>query len=386
MILVKNCELFAPEAQGRRDVLIGGGGFCAIAERIVPGALPSLTELDGAALRMVPGLIDPNVHLTGGGGEGGPATQTSPPTFSDLLEGGITTAIGCLGTDGYTRPVMDLLMKAKALRERGLSCWMHTGSYQVPPPTISGDVARDIILFDEIIGVGEVAVADHRSSAPTLEELTKLALAARVGGMLGGKCGVVFLHMGDGRQPFDLVKRVVDTSELRATQFLPTHCTRNPHIFEEAKQWGQEGYVDLTASSFPFFPDEELKPSRAVVELLAAGVPLEHITVSSDSGASLPSFDSKGRLLKLTTGKAKSVFDELRDLVEQEQLPLSDALKVFTSNAADILKLERKGRISPHHDADAVLLDDEFRIVHVIAKGRLLVKDGVHQHSSSGHA
>ena len=146
MILVRNCELFAPEAQGRRDVLIGGGGFCAIAESIAPESLPEHVELDASGLRMVPGLIDPNVHLTGGGGEGGPATQTPAPAFADLLAGGITTAIGCLGTDGYTRPVMDLLMKTKALRDRGLSCWMHTGSYQVPPPTITGDVARDIIL------------------------------------------------------------------------------------------------------------------------------------------------------------------------------------------------------------------------------------------------
>ena len=241
MLLVKNCDLYAPEPQGCLDVLIAGGEFSAIGEGLATGPLPGLVELDATGLRMVPGLIDPNVHLTGGGGEGGPATQTPAPTVSELLEGGITTAIGCLGTDGYTRPVMDLLMKAKALRLRGVSCWIHTGSYQVPPPTITGNVARDIILFDEIIGVGEVAIADHRSSAPTVEELRKLALQARVGGMLGGKGGVTFLHMGDGRQPFDLVRRAVEGSELPVTQVLPTHCARNAHILGDAKAWGRAG-------------------------------------------------------------------------------------------------------------------------------------------------
>ena len=77
-------------------------------------------------------------------------------------------------------------MKAKGLRADGVSAWMWTGAYQLPPPTLTGDVARDLALIEEVIGVGEVAIADHRSSSPSVRELIQLAKRTRVGRMLGG--------------------------------------------------------------------------------------------------------------------------------------------------------------------------------------------------------
>lgn len=123
----------------------------------------------------------------GEGGEGGPATRTPELQLSQMITGGVTTVVGCLGTDGITRSPISVLMKAKALRAEGVSAWIYTGSYQVPTPTITGDVAKDIALIDEIIGIGEIALSDHRSSCPTTDELIRLVSQARVGGMLGGK-------------------------------------------------------------------------------------------------------------------------------------------------------------------------------------------------------
>jgi len=376
MILFQNCEVYAPEPMGVQDVLVGGGKIVAIEEVIeLPSGL-DLEVIDATGLKLVPGLIDGHVHIAGAGGEGGPATRTPEMHLSQMLEGGITTVIGCLGTDGLTRSVESVLMKAKSLRAEGVSAWIYTGSYQVPTPTLMGDVGRDLALIDEVIGVGEISVADHRSSGPTVDQLIHLAEHARVGGMLGGKAGIVNFHMGDAREPFQILYDVVARSELKLIQFMPTHCNRNDYIFEDAKDYGKEGYVDITASSYPYFPEYEIKPSRAIVELLGAGVPLEHITMSSDGCGSLPDFDDDGNLVKLEIGQPRSILEELRDTVLQEGLELGQALCVVTSNLANILKLPGKGRISVGADGDIAVLDDGLELCHLVAGGRLMVKEG----------
>ncbi len=375
MIIFKECEVFAPEYLGKKDVLIAGGKIIAIDEKITKPAKLDVDMISCEGLRMIPGIIDCHAHIAGAGGEGGPATRTPEMKLSEMLKGGITTVIGCLGTDGITRSIESVLMKAKALRKEGISCWIYTGAYQVPTPTLLGDVARDIALIEEVIGVGEIAISDHRSSGPTVSEIIKLAGHARVGGMLGGKPGIVNFHMGDAQNPFGILYEAVEKSELKLTQFLPTHINRNDYIFEDAKEYGKKGYIDITASSYPFFPEYETKPSRAIAELTKAGVPLENITMSSDGGGSLPSFDEHGKLEKLVTGDPKSILDEIIDASKEEGLDLSKALCVATANPAAILGLESKGRIAVGMDADLALLDSENRIYHMTANGNIMIKD-----------
>ncbi len=284
--------------------------------------------------------------------------------------------IGALGTDGFTRSLEGLLMKAKALRAEGAGCWIYTGAYQVPTPTLLGDVGRDLALIEEVIGVGEIAVADHRSSGPTVDELIRIAAHARVGGMLGGKAGIVNLHLGDAERPFEIVREVVRRSELKATQFLPTHVNRSAAVFADAKEYGRDGYVDITASAYPYFADEEVKPSAAIAQLVAAGVPIAHITMSSDGCGSLPSFDEAGELARLETGEPASIFREFVDAVRNEGLPIDHAVRVVSTNVAVILKLPGKGRIAAGADADLAVLDEDLRLRHVIAGGQWAMRDG----------
>ncbi len=375
MILFKNCDVYSPDYLGKKDLLAAGTKIVAIEDNIDKPAGISVEVIDGSGLKIVPGFIDAHVHIAGAGGEGGPATRTPEMQLSYMLEAGETTVIGCLGTDGMTRNVESVLMKVKALRQEGVSAWMYTGAYQIPTPTLFGDVGKDIALIEEIIGVGEIAISDHRTSFPTTEELIRLTEHARVGGMLGGKAGIVNIHMGDAKNPFQPLYDVVAKSELKLTQFLPTHCNRNDYIFEDAKKYGKEGYVDITASSYPYFPQYEIKPSKSIVELINAGVPLEHITMTSDGCGSLPDFDEKGNLVQLEMGYPKSIFTEMVDTVRNEGFPLEKALKVITSNVADILKLNQKGRVEIGKDADLVLLNEDFEIIHLMAMGEIMVRD-----------
>ncbi len=375
MILIKNIAVYQPAFAGVNDVLIGGEKILAIEQSIDISSLKNLeiTVIDGSGKKLIPGLIDAHAHIAGAGGEGGPATRTPEMQLTQMINGGITTIVGCLGTDGFTRSLQSVLMKAKAIKQEGLSAFMYTGAYQMPTPTLLGDVAKDIAMLEEVIGVGEIALSDHRSSCPTTDELIRLVEHARIGGMLGGKAGIVNIHMGDAKNPFQPIYDAVNKSELKLTQFYPTHITRNPYIFEDAKIYGKQGFVDLTASSYPYDMENEIKPSKAIGLLLKAGVPLEHITITSDGNGSLPLFDNTGKLIKVDMGYPNSIFTELKDAVLVEKMALEIAVKVVTSNVSDILKLKQKGRIQVGFDADVVIVDNDFVISEMIARGQLFI-------------
>lgn len=377
LVLISQAEIFAPENIGVKDILISGETIVAIADKIETSTLKpfDVIVIDAKGKRAIPGLIDAHVHIAGAGGEGGPSTRTPEMQLSQMIVGGITSIVGCLGTDGVTRRPDSVLMKVKSLKAEGVSAWMYTGSYQVPTPTITGAIDRDLALVDEVIGVGEIALSDHRSSVPTTNELIRIAEQARVGGMLGGKAGIVNIHMGDAKNPFNPIVEAVKNSELKYKQFFPTHCNRNDYIFEDAKTYGKEGYVDITASSYPYFAEYEVKPSTSIKEFLNAGVPIEHITMTSDGNGSLPHFDDNGELVRLEMGQPKSIFTEMSEAVTMDKLPLEVALKTVTSNVSRILKLRNKGNIRVGADADIVLIERDFTITEVISRGRVMLSD-----------
>jgi beta-aspartyl-dipeptidase (metallo-type) len=379
MLLVRGGEVLAPEPLGRQDLLLAGGSVVHLAPSIpVPRDLGDIEVVDATGHLVVPGFVDGHVHLLGGGGEGGFATRTPPITFTDLSMAGITTAVGLLGTDDVTRSLEALLATARALTEEGLSAYVLTGSYRVPATTLTGDVTGDLVLIPEIVGTGEVAVADHRGSQPTLEEFARLAAATRRGGLLSGKAGAVTVHLGDGEEELDLLEAVVTRTPLPRRVLLPTHVGRNPGLFESAQRWALAGgRVDLTTSTTPEILEQgEVKASRGLVALLEAGVPIERITFSSDGQGSLPVFDAEGSYQGLQVGSVASLFSEVRDAVLDEGVPLERVLPVVTSNVARFHGLRGKGRIAVGADADLVLLDDtELSVATVVASGQVLVRD-----------
>jgi beta-aspartyl-dipeptidase (metallo-type) len=378
MLLLKCLDIYAPAPVGTADILVAGGRILRVEPEIrVPRDF--CDTFDASGLIAVPGFIDGHVHMIGGGGEGGYATRTPELMLSDAIHGGITTIVGCLGTDGVTRSLEGLLAKARGLDAEGISTFMYTGYYAVPVRTLTGSIERDLLLIDKVVGVGEIALSDHRSTQPTFDEVARIASEARRGGILSGKAGVVNVHMGDGRRGLSLIRRIVDETEIPPTQFLPTHINRNPWLFEEGIAHAKAGgLVDFTTSSVPAYLEEgEIKSSRALNRMLTAGVEASQITFTSDGQGSLPRFDAQGQLQGLDVGRVTSLFAEVRDAVRDEHVPLDQALQVVTANPARILKLNGKGQLAAGADADIVLLQPEtLEIVGVIAKGRWLMKGG----------
>ena len=127
------------------------------------------------------------------------ARRVPAPMLSRYTRAGVTSVVGLLGTDDVARSTRELVASIHALREQGLNAWGYSGGYHLPPTTLTGSVRGDIVFVDALIGVGEVAISDHRSSQPTLDELLRLASEAHVAGLMTGKAGIVHLHLGDGR-------------------------------------------------------------------------------------------------------------------------------------------------------------------------------------------
>ena len=238
---------------------------------------------------------------------------------------------------------------------------------------------EDLLFIDKVIGAGEVALSDHRSSQPTFEAFTQVVAMARRGGLLSGKAGIVNVHLGDGPRGLDYLRRILAETELSATQMWPTHINRNPRLFEEGIAYAKGGgFVDFTTSTLAsYLRDGEIPCSKALRRMLEAGVDPGHITFTSDGQGSLPDWDPKGRLQDISVGRVTSLFPAVRQAVQEEGIALETALRVITANPARILKLKTKGRLAPGMDADVVLLDPrDLQVRSVIAKGRLLMKHG----------
>ncbi|MGB9907102.1 MAG: beta-aspartyl-peptidase [Candidatus Saccharicenans sp.] len=375
--LIKNVKLVGPESPGFKDLLLSGPRIAAVERpgQVKIGGLEVKT-IEGSQLTAVPGLIDPHVHILGGGGEGGPATRAPELRLEDSLSCGVTTVIGCLGTDSVTRHPSSLLAKARALEIEGLSTWIYTGAYNLPTPTLTGSVRSDIALIDKVIGAGEIAISDHRSSQPTFEEFLRLVAECRVGGMLGGKAGVAHFHLGDGRRGLEYFFRMLEESELPATQVIATHANRNRHLFSQALEWIRRGgLIDLTCGPEPTDPDE-VSVAEALKEIKSLGLPLTRVTVSSDANGSLPVFNELGQLVALTVASQKDFIRNFWEVVRKKILTLEEAVAVFSTNAADFYRLPGKGKLLPGYEADLLLLDDWLELKYVFSRGRMMVEEG----------
>lgn len=375
MLLLKNATLYAPESLGIKDVLVEGNKIVKIADNIQVSMDDDLIQvIDLESKRLIPGLIDQHVHITGGGGEAGSASRVPESNLSDFVKSGVTTVLAMLGTDGISRSLINLYAKAKALDEEGITCFMETGSYAYPAPTITDSVEKDIYVLDNCIGV-KIAVSDHRGSNVTSEELIRLASEARRGGLISGKAGIVTIHMGIGKKRLAPVLEAIAESDLPIKNFVPTHINmRTKELLDDCVEFAKlGGTMDFTAGGDV---EENLIEADKVLDLLERGVSDELITVSSDAFGSQPRFDEKGNVIGLTYQTPITLLYFIKAL-DSRGMPLEQALKLFTKNPARVLGLEgTKGEISIGADADMVVLDKNLDISDVIAKGKVAMRDG----------
>lgn len=380
MKIIKNVNVYAPEKLGKKELLIAGGKICQISDSLDIPENWEVEVIDGEGLIATPGFIDSHVHILGGGGEGGFANRTPEATLSGLTRWGITTVVGCLGTDGYGRDLTALIAKIKGLREQGITAYGYTGNYQIPVRTLTGSITQDIMVVDEFIGTGEIAISDHRSSQPTYDEFLRVCADTRLGGILSGKAGIINIHLGDSPRKMDMILRAIEETEIPSTQFLPTHVNRNAALFDQAVEYAKlGGTVDFTGNEdidYWVTVSDEVRVCDGIKRMLDEGISSDLFTISSDGQGSLPLFSADGQFLGIGMGQSSCLLKEVRECVQRENIPLEIAIKAITANPARVLCLDTKGQIKDGFDADLCLMTEDLNIHTVIAKGQVMVKDG----------
>jgi beta-aspartyl-dipeptidase (metallo-type) len=375
LILLKSGEVYGPEPLGVQDVLIAGNQIAAIGSDLAEGPANWPVEVvDCSGKIIMPGLIDLHTHMTGGGGEAGASTKVPAPFLSSFTMAGVTTAVGLLGTDGTTRSISELLAAARGLSELGLNALCYTGSYDVPPPTLTGSVKSDIVNVDRIIALGELAISDHRSSQPTFDQVVQLAAQTHVAGMMTGKAGLVHFHLGDGDRGLEMLRRAASETELPRRTFHPTHVNRNPELWKEAMELTKLGFtVDITA-----FPKEvgERGAGEYLAEYIDRELPMNQLTLSSDGGGCLPTFDGDGVLLKMGIGSSSTLLESIRE-AHSLGAPLEKLLATCTANAADLFRFHGRGRLEQGGIADLVICTESLEVESTLAEGRFLVRDSI---------
>ena len=385
MLLIRNGDLYAPEHRGLCDILAiegkiagiffpGSPGGAELKETVLRAIEPEMTVLDASGCRVIPGIIDRHVHFNGAGGEGGPVNRTPPLQLSSFVKAGVTSAVGMLGTDGTCRSLRELLMKARGLEAEGLSTWILTGSYSIPSVTLTGGVMDDICLIDKVIGL-KIAISDHRSSHPSLNEIRRAVSDTRTGGILSGKSGVVCVHVGNEKTSLTPLLEAIENTDVPLTQFAPTHISRCDELLKDSIAFAKlGGNIDLTAApgEKPIFG---LPNRQALRTLLDSGVAPERITLSSDGNGSMPRFDERGKLVGLGVGPITAVLESILELWDYPEFDAAALLGMGTSHVADQLGLKGKGRVEKGADADILVLKDN-KLRDVIAGGRVMMKDG----------
>jgi beta-aspartyl-dipeptidase (metallo-type) len=336
MLVVANGELFTPAPRGRATIVVAGGRIERIGDVDASAFAPEV--IDATDCIVTPGLIDCHIHLIGGSGEKGFASATPGISAQELFAGGTTTVVGLLGTDTTTKTLPALLAKVKGLRDEGLNARMWTGGYDAR--SLTGCVRDDIVLIEEIIGAGEIAIADRRGTHYDARTLARLASDCYIAGTLTGKAGVLHLHTGELPERLSIVREVLDFG-VPAASLHPTHVNRNEELFREA------------------------------IELTRRGVAIDLDVVEENLPHWWRLFDGDRSLVTISTdapiGRVGALLDAVRSLPLEESLPLA------TSNPARVLKLHDVGELAEGRRADLLLLDRKtLKLRRVIAGGRVV--------------
>ena len=335
-ILIKNGHIYAPEDIGVKDILIHDEKIIKIDNEIEPPSGFDVEIKDVSGKIIYPGFVDGHIHLIGSDDGQGPVGRTQDIAWNDIVESGTTTVVGCLGGTRFVRSLQRLYIKTLELDMMGLSTYMFTGSFVIPPPTLTGEIRKDIYLIPKVIGL-KTAISDTTTNHHTWRDLADITAEVLYGSDIANKHAVTHVHVGRQRTRMDRIFELIDNTGIDPKRVIPTHVNRrDPDVISQAIEYTKiGGIVDLSS----LMRKEEgtltgLKPDLAVKHMLNEGAVLENMTMSSDGNVPQPIRDENMKQIGRYIAPLDLNRREVRDMVNSNICNLSDALKIMTTNPA----------------------------------------------------
>ncbi len=377
--LIQGAEVYAPEYLGVKDILFLGHKIIKTGESLENPAGFECYVVNASGKIVYPGFVDNHVHLIGADDGQGPMGRTHDINWGDIVESGTTTVVGCLGSSRFVRSLHQLYIKTLELDMMGISTYMYTGSFVIPPPTLTGEIRKDVYLITKVIGL-KTAISDTTTNHHTWQDLAAITAEVRYGAGIANKHAVTHVHVGKQKTRMDRIFELIDNTGLDPAVLIPTHINRrNPDVIEQSIEYTKMGgIVDLSS----LMRKEEgtmtgLKPEYAVKRMLDEGAVLENMTMSSDGNVPQVIRGEDGQRVGRYIAPLDLNRREIREMANNGVCSFTDALMIMTSNVGKALGIQ-KGRIVEGYDADIVIADsvENMRIEKVYAKGQLVVDGG----------
>lgn len=126
------------------------------------------------------------------------------------------------------------------------------------------------------------------------------------------------------------------------------------------------GYVDVTTNK----PNDELADK---IKYMSTKGNESLITISSDANGSCPIWENSV-YRGMTISNMSGIHQLIKYLIINCNYPIEKAISFATTNPANLLQLNKKGKIALNYDADMLILDKDYEINTVISKGKIRVK------------
>lgn len=379
--LIKGAEVYAPKKLGVNDILIAGEKILAIGKGLDAPSGFDCETVDAQGKIAFPGFIDIHIHSIGADDGQGPVGRTFDIDWRDIVESGMTTTVGVLGGSIWVRSLAQLYMKTLELERMGVTSYMLTGCFKIPPPTLTGSIRKDLYLIDKVKGI-KTAIPDSTTAHHTWRDLASVASEVRIGAGMAKKGAITHVHVGRNPARMDVMLEMVERTGMNPQYIVPTHVNRlTPDVIEQGIEYTKMGgVVDLSS----LMRKEEgtltgLKVEFTVKRMLKEGANIDNITISSDGNVPMAIRDEDGKQTGMYIAPLDFNRREIRDIVNNKVTSFPEALKMVTTTPARILQIDdSKGEIKEGYDADIVIADtvESLKIDKVYAKGRLQVVNG----------